>query len=148
MQLLEGLYDGLKEIWNTEFPKTCPKCGRVYESINDYLAATAAPGNHTGLMDIEANESEHQVGLFRNCECGSTLMTFCQDRRDFTDAGQRRRELFGDLLERLTKAGIEHELAHRQLLLALKTGKLSRLESTFQRVVAAESEKNSATSLD
>lgn len=148
MQALDGLYAGLDAIWNTEFPKTCPTCGRVYPNIHDYLRATDAPAGNTGLMDIEADESERQVGLFRNCACGSTLMTFCNDRRDFTDGGLRRRELFGQLLERLTDAGIPKEPARGQLLLALKTGKLARLESTFQKVALAESQKNPVAPLD
>ncbi|HEY5792756.1 MAG TPA: hypothetical protein VIS74_05615 [Chthoniobacterales bacterium] len=146
MQALDGIYAGLNAIWNTEFPKPCPRCGRVYESIQEYLSATAAPSNSTGLMDLEAGDSERQVGLFRNCSCGSTLMAFCRDRRDLSEAGQRRRELFGQLLQQLAEAGLPGETARLQLLRALKTGKLAQLEETFRHY--SQSEKIPRAPLD
>ena len=133
MQALEGLYAGLDAIWNTEFPKTCPRCGRVYASIQEYFDHTAPPVDSTGLMGLDSEEvPQPKVGLYRNCNCGSTLMAFCRDRRDLTESGARRRELFEQLLGQLMEAGIPREHARNQLLRALKTGKLAQLEATLK----------------
>ena len=54
--------------------------------------------------------------LFRNCACGSTLMEVCRDRRDTNEAGIRRRQRFGELIELLINEGIERDVARMELL--------------------------------
>lgn len=110
------LYQGLRAIWDTEFPKTCPLCERVYHSFEEYLANTSKLEHGSGLMGYKVGEAGEQVGIFRNCACGTTIMAFCHDRRDLTDFGNRRRELFGELMARLTVNGIEAGEARIRLL--------------------------------
>ncbi len=116
-----SLYQGLKAIWDTEFPKTCPKCGRVYHSFEEYLVDTIALPHSSGLMGYDIGDPGQQVGLFRNCACGTTIMAFCHDRRDLSESGNKRRELFGELMNRLVEAGISALDARQKLLSALRT---------------------------
>jgi hypothetical protein len=116
-----SLYQGLKAIWDTEFPKVCPKCGRVYDSFEEYLMDTTGLVNSSGLMGYDVGNPGQQVGLFRNCACGTTIMAFCHDRRDLSENGNKRRELFGELMSRLVDAGISALEARHKLLVALRT---------------------------
>ncbi len=111
-----SLYQGLRAIWDTEFPKTCPKCGRVYGSFEEYLVDTLPLDHSSGLMGYSIHEPQEQVGLFRNCACGTTIMAFCHDRRDVSAAGHKRRELFGQLMQRLVHHGASAQEARRRLL--------------------------------
>jgi hypothetical protein len=115
-----SLFRGLRAIWDTEFPKTCPKCHRVYGSFEEYLVDTFPLEHSSGLMGYSIHNPEQQVGLFRNCECGTTIMAFCHDRRDISEAGNRRRELFGELMNRLVEHGATEEEARRRLLVELR----------------------------
>jgi hypothetical protein len=117
-----SLYLGLRAIWDTEFPKSCPKCGRVYYSFEEYLVDTLPLQSSSGLMGYTIGDPGQQVGLFRNCECGTTIMAFCHDRRDLSEAGVRRRRLFGELMDRLVvDSGITAQEAREKLLAALRT---------------------------
>lgn len=117
----DSLYQGLKAIWDTEFPKTCPKCGRVYGSFEEYLIDTKVLPNSSGLMGYDIGDPGQQVGLFRNCGCGTTIMAFCHDRRDLSESGNKRRKLFGELMNRLVDTGISALEAPQKLLSALRT---------------------------
>lgn len=126
----EVIFKGLEAIWNTEFPKRCPVCGRVYETISDFLDITSPPTGSSGLVDLTSYDEQRQaVGLYRNCICGSTLMAFCSDRRDHSEAGKRRRELFGNLLAQLESTGIAHDVAREEVLRALRTGNTGMLRN-------------------
>lgn len=115
-----SLYQGLKAIWDTEFPKTCPKCGRVYSNFDEYLFDTYDLREESGLMGYEFEDTGKHVGLYRNCACGSTIMIFCMDRRDITPNGELRRKLFGEMLERLVKMGMGASSARSALLKSLR----------------------------
>lgn len=117
----ESFYRGLRAIWNTEFPKTCPKCARIYESFDECLVDTVTLPQSTGLMGYETGEPGQQVGLFRNCVCGTTILAFCHDRRDMSPAGDQRRAMFGELLDRLMETGLSAHVARGRLLVALRT---------------------------
>lgn len=117
----ESLYRGLKAIWETEFPKTCPKCSRVFETFEEYLIDTQPLPQCSGLMGYDLGDDGQQVGLFRNCLCGTTILAFCHDRRDLSEAGNRRRQLFGELLDRLVDTGLSAQVARLRLLKALRT---------------------------
>lgn len=123
----DSVYSGLKEIWNTEFPKTCASCGRTFGNITEFLALTSPPESHTGLQDYEDSPGSKRVGLFRNCSCGSTMATFCNDRRDTSSSGVLRRELFEKLLVRFEAAGIARPVAREKLLAALRGGGVETL---------------------
>jgi hypothetical protein len=111
-----SLYQGLRAIWDTEFPKTCPKCHRVFHSFEEYLVDTRPLPHSSGLMGYKVGDPGEQVGLFRNCGCGTTVMAFCHDRRDLSESGNKRRELFGELMNRLIANGISTAKARKKLL--------------------------------
>ena len=48
-------------------------------------------------------------------------MAFCHDRRDLSENGNRRRQLFGELMNRLVDTGISALDARQKLLKALRT---------------------------
>ncbi|MBW9258478.1 MAG: hypothetical protein K1562_12765 [Candidatus Thiodiazotropha sp. (ex. Lucinisca nassula)] len=62
------------------------------------------------------------VELYRNCVCGSTLMEFFSDRRDTSENGLRRRQLFDDLLMQLVEMDITAEEARKELKQFIATG--------------------------
>ncbi len=131
-----SLYQGLRAIWNTEFPKSCPKCRRLYYSFEEYLVDTLPLQSTSGLMGYNIGDPGQQVGLFRNCKCGTTIMAFCHDRRDFSESGLKRRRLFGELMDRLlVDGGISVQEVREKLLAALRTA--PDIEE-FQRAVAPE----------
>jgi len=132
----KSLYQGLRAIWDTEFPKSCPKCGRVYYSFEEYLVDTLPLQSSSGLMGYNIGDPGQQVGLFRNCDCGTTIMAFCHDRRDLSEAGLKRRRLFGELMDRLVvDGGISAQEAREKLLAALRT---TPDVEEFQKAVAGE----------
>lgn len=82
---------------------------------------TGALSHSTGLMGYDIGGIGQQVGLFRNCVCGTTIMAFCHDRRDSSPAGDKRRALFGELMNRLVDTGTSAEDARLRLLEALRS---------------------------
>jgi hypothetical protein len=123
------IYEGLLALLENEFPKTCARCGRVYSTLESFVDTTS-PANHgTGLMGYDMGAQFQQVAMMRNCACGSTLMTFCCDRRDVSEKGVRRRAMFDNLLELLQTRGIDALTAREQLLAYVRGERCPILES-------------------
>jgi len=110
------LFQGLRELSAGEFPKVCPNCGRVYQTLEDFLQQTRAIAGKSGLKAALDDDERPIVELFRNCVCGSTLMDFCQSRRDESEAGHRRRENFERTMQLLVSRGMDGATAHAELL--------------------------------
>src|SRR6056297_1559747 len=123
---IDELYASLSALSRSAFPKHCPNCGCVYKNELDFIQKTHAPGNHSGLKSGKDENENSVVELYRNCVCGSTLMDFFRERRDLSEQGQKRREIFGKLLEMLEEKGLPRHQA-RQELLAFMHGKTSRI---------------------
>jgi hypothetical protein len=90
------------------FPKQCRNCGRVYADEQQFLAETT-PAAHV-FSDIRsvpghASDSSVYLEVFRNCACGSTLMELFHSRRDLSEQGLTRRQLFDSMLTILREAG-------------------------------------------
>lgn len=117
-----ALYVGFQALLENEFPKRCSSCGRSYSSLESFLTATAQVREGTGLMQYEGEDPNPtpRVTVCRNCVCGSTLATFCQDRRDLTEAGRRRRERFQQLLELFKSRGVREDVARAELTAFLR----------------------------
>lgn len=114
-------YQGLTALAESAFPKRCLTCGRVYQSVDDFLHQTEAlRGGRSGLKAVSDEENHTVVELFRNCVCGSTLMDVFNDRRDPSERGLRRRQQFESLLDGLEARGIERGLARHELLRVLR----------------------------
>jgi len=124
----EALFFGLQALVDTAFPKNCRNCGRVYETADDYARATNSIFGQSGFKASIDDDGSRVVELFRNCECGSTLMDSFRDRRDTSEAGQRRREKFGALALRLEDKGVPGEVARRELLQLMRGGGSALIE--------------------
>jgi len=117
----EKLFAGLKALAETAFPKQCAYCGRTFESVDEFLKETEnIRPTVTGLKEATEEDGSKIVEVFRNCTCGSTLMEFCDDRRDLSDAGLKRRERFDELLMFLESNNIEKDLARSELIKVMK----------------------------
>ena len=58
------------------FPKVCPKCGKRFDTLRDFLLSTEHVGPAVPY-DAEAGDWRHVKSIgtttFANCECGSTM---------------------------------------------------------------------------
>ncbi|MBI3284542.1 MAG: oxidoreductase [Burkholderiales bacterium] len=130
-------YEGLKALSRSDFPKRCACCGRVYASEADYFEQTVAiRGDRSGLKSAQDEEDGPLVELYRNCVCGSTLLAFFSDRRDLSDTGYERRELFEELLDYLERSGAERLAARMELLRVLQGQRSEMLEAWYARIAA------------
>lgn len=136
MSEYEGsLFDGLQALSDSTFPKECSQCGRQYDSPHDFVRHSRPPHNGSGFKSGYDDDDETPVlQLFRNCECGSTLMDFFNDRRDTSERGQKRRQLFGELLDALEQQGLPPEEARPELRKLLNGEHSERLEAMGARI--------------
>lgn len=121
---METFYRDLQDLVDSTFPKTCPKCAKVYPTREVFLTETLAVRNialedRSGLFCLEGGPVETSVGLFRNCTCGTTIMANFQDRRDNTVAGSSRRQRFASLMHMLVEKGMSSHEARHELLKVL-----------------------------
>lgn len=113
------LFEGLKLLADTAFPKQCGDCGRVYDDLQALLSQTQAVDTNTGLR---AAESGSNVTLSRRCGCGAIIEEYCDDRRAQDALGLKRREIFDRLLQLLTDGGMDYEIAKAELLKVMRGG--------------------------
>lgn len=123
------LFADLQTLSDSAFPKQCGTCGRVYDCPEDFFRESSAPHASSGLKESMDGDDEYIVELYRNCQCGSTLMDFFLDRRDQTERGLKRRALFGKLLDSLEKKGLSRALARTELLGLMKGRHSPQLEA-------------------
>ena len=114
-------FEGLQALAASAFPKHCGYCGRVFATAHDFMEQTQSVRKDiTGLKQSFDDDSIAIVEAYRNCVCGSTLMDFFSDRRDITDSGAQRRELFDKLLPHLQDKGMTLAAARVHLLALLR----------------------------
>lgn len=105
------------------FPKTCSSCGKIYQDEMQFLAQTT-PVTHkpSSIRAVAQDDGSNDLYLevFRNCGCGSTLMEFFHSRRDLSEDGITRRQLFESMLKILEDAGQPRQQARVGLLGQLK----------------------------
>ncbi|MFK7873637.1 MAG: hypothetical protein AB8C84_10830 [Oligoflexales bacterium] len=94
--LTESIESMLSKHYTNTFPKTCHTCGTIYESLEDYQAKTkiSASGRSSIFNKFGVQE-------FRNCRCGSTLVLVSGDRRDQSEYGEARRQLFDRCFDKI-----------------------------------------------
>ena len=97
---------GLRSLIAGTFPRSCRLCGRVYQTIDDFLLCTQPPVDVPGISKKQDWGRLPFLEVFRRCECGSGLMEPCEDRRDGTRRGGTKREQFTELLELLHRADV------------------------------------------
>lgn len=129
MDIDEHLFSGLQALVDTAFPKHCGNCGRTYKTAADYARATRSIFGKSGFKSVIDDDNNRVIELFRNCECGSTLMDCFRDRRDTSEVGLRRREKFGALVLTLVEKGISTEMARMELLKLVRGGRSELIES-------------------
>ena len=114
---LRDFYRGLRCLASDSFPRKCSNCGKVFATAEEFLFAGTKPVcDSSGLRSSRDEDDRTLVEVFRNCTCGTTLMELFEERRDTSPPGTRRRREFGRLLMILSKAGIEVDIARRELL--------------------------------
>lgn len=118
---------GFNQFWDTDFPKVCPACSRTYSNYSEFLERTAPSDMAQSAVEYEKEDHSKNVGIFRNCPCGSTLMILRNDRRDTSEAGEKRRQIFGAMLDKLLAAQVPREEARARLLKVLYSGQLGDL---------------------
>lgn len=117
----QEFFKGLKALAEAAFPKHCRNCGEVFATAEEFMLRTRAiRADITGLKQSVDDDDMTIVEAYRNCSCGSTLMDFFSDRRDFSDAGQRRRDLFDKLLLDLELKGMDRDQGRDYLLQVLR----------------------------
>lgn len=109
----DDAYEGLQALEDSRFPQVC-SCDRVYHSMEDLLEQTQPTLGGRGLSEVPWTHGS-AVGVWRNCECGTTLLVVCGSRRDDSSAGQQRRDAFDVQLQHLLEQGQEQETAKYQL---------------------------------
>lgn len=138
----ENWFAGLKALSRDEFPKHCACCGRIYRTEEEYFRETRSlRDGRTGLKHAEDDDAASMVELYRNCVCGSTLMAYFSDRRDQSPAGLKRRQLFDELRAFLEKTGMQHELAHAELLKVMHGETSETLESWYAHNLARAAQR-------
>ena len=111
------LFRGLETLAASAFPKHCANCGRVFMTAEAFLQETnAISEQHSGLKEGDDDDGRRIVEAFRNCPCGSTLMSLFNDRRDASPAGLLRRQRFGEMLDFLIAHGIDRDTARAELI--------------------------------
>lgn len=114
-------FEGLNALTESSFPKHCNDCGKVFETANQFIAETKTARQGTsGLKQSVDDDKMTIVEVYRNCSCGSTLMEFFSDRRDTSDAGNKRRSLFNKLLLHLESKGLNQTESRDYLLRVLR----------------------------
>src|SRR5581483_3456328 len=121
--LTESIQGKLDRLYAHKFPKSCSSCGRIYETRESYLRATRdLIGKNTVMNRVGVQE-------YRNCECGSTLLVWTQDRRDNSDFGKARRDLFDVCLAKMKTLSTDDEATLRARLRRIFRGVADRVES-------------------
>jgi hypothetical protein len=129
------LYHGLQALSDLSFPKQCATCGNRFETAEAFISQTESIRKSSGLKEDVDDEDRVIVELFRNCPCGSTLMDEFNNRRDLSETGIKRREKFGELLDRLTHKGFSMKTAREELLKVMR-GEGSKLLKIKKNPVA------------
>ena len=121
----------LKALTETEFPKRCNNCGRVYSNAEDFIEQTQKLNGHSGLKSAQDDSDAIVLELYRNCLCGSTLMDFFSNRRDTSDAGSKRRDAFDTMLKLIEAKNVPKAQARYELRRLLNTGKSDFIASLW-----------------
>ncbi len=122
------LYQGLKALSRESFPKTCATCGTTYETLDSFIQKTMPLRDISGLKSSIDEGDEPIVELYRNCSCGSTLLDFFSNRRDTTQIGIKRRQIFEKVLNKLDQMNIDRDTGRKELLKLMKGEKSSLFE--------------------
>lgn len=112
---------GLKALAEAAFPKRCNSCGRVFETAQQFITESKALRvGVTGLKQGYDDDERPIVEVYRNCPCGSTLMDLFSNRRDTSEEGGQRRQLFNTAKSYLISRGLSPSEARLCLIRLLR----------------------------
>lgn len=101
------------------FPKQCLSCDRIYASEEQFFADTTpvneVPANLDSVPQSHGDSSIY-LRVFRRCGCGAILVKLLRSRRDCSEQGLTRRQLFDSMLAILREAGHDRGDARAILL--------------------------------
>ena len=101
----------LTALYDQKFPKKCNNCGRIYETMDQYAQETLRLRGKDTLFNASG------VQMYRNCVCSSTLLVWTkEDRRDTSEFGNLRRQLFDTCLAKLKELSDEDENSLKEKL--------------------------------
>lgn len=121
-------FKGLQALSDSSFPKKCGNCGRIFQTTEQYLEETQALSSGSGLKASYDDSDQSILEVYRNCICGSTLMDFFSDRRDLSEKGLKRREIFQKILNFMETKGVSMQEGREELLKFMRNGKSELLE--------------------
>lgn len=127
------LYQGLRSLAESAFPKRCSSCGRVFGTADQFIRETERVRGQSGLKQSLDDEEAVVLELYRNCPCGSTLMDVFGDRRDLSHLGQERRDRFARVLQTVLGLGMGEVEARVELLKVLRGESSAALERLRRR---------------
>jgi len=134
---ISEFYQDLQTLVDTAFPKTCPKCGKVYPDSHAFLTETTPVKDLTlqdrsGLFSLDGVGSVAAIGVFRNCTCGTTMLADFHDRRDLSAKGNQRRARFDQLLQTLCEHGVDASEGREELRRVLRGQQSLKLQQWLQ----------------
>lgn len=106
---------GVRSAEDSGFPKTCRNCGRNYKTLGEFVRDTVSTTQGAGLKQGFTDDEQAIVELFRNCQCGSTLMSAMHSRRGNSDLASECRDQFDKLVAQMAATGKTHESAREDL---------------------------------
>lgn len=137
MSAIISLQQGLTMLLDTAFPCRCSSCGRVYESLDDFVSHAEPIPKTRGLKAMSAAMASPIEALNRRCACGSTMQQLVQERRSLTPEGRRRRKVFGELMALLASEGWAESDARAALLMTMRGEKSERLSALMRKEILA-----------
>lgn len=105
------------------FPLVCTRCQRRFTDLSDFIARTSPIFQSSGLLENEDPATGPFVLLLRNCLCGTSLALRCNDRRNQSAQGRRRRDRFSALVNLLVESGVSAAEADREVRRLLQNAK-------------------------
>ena len=115
-QLFTVLLKKLKSLIQYSFPVECTNCGRVYATLDQYLSQSEVlPQRRSRVTWFDHNDNSF-TDIHRNYHCGSRLRVVINERRDKSESGIRKREIFDQRLKIFIAEGLETHCVRQELL--------------------------------
>lgn len=104
---LEDMENKMALLYAKKFPKKCNTCEKIFNNREEYIKGTQKVSTPTSPGGSVLNNQG--VLEFRNCKCGSTLLILLGNRRDESEFGVKRRQIFSECVEKIVSEKIADE---------------------------------------
>lgn len=115
-QLFAVLLKKLKSLIQYSFPVECTNCGRAYATLDQYLSQSKVLLQRRSRVTWFDHNDNSFTDIHRNCQCGSRLRVVINERRDKSESGIRKREIFDQLYKIFIAEGMETNCVRQELL--------------------------------